>query len=467
MTHPRSPRILGLFLAALTHFGVGCGGSAGAPAVGQAVDPAVDIATPAAPPADRDLAEWARLAVEGDETLRAEAIAQLRRAQQRGLAALASAHRDARSRLLAGERTRELELVREAFDEVAAQRDAHVGLLFWHTDIEAAKREARSSDKPILSLRMLGRLDEEMSCANSRFFRIALYSNEEIAAHLREHFVLHWASERPVPRVTIDMGDGRTIERTITGNSIHYVLDAEGRPLEAIPGLYGPKGFADALTRARGLAQSLEDAGDFWEARVRGYHARERDRLAYAWQTQLQLVGAAPTPPPAPRPRIASAPSAAAAVPIAMPKAMAEAPIIRGLGLGDVVPLPTPLEADAWGALVERELADNRLDERSRALVQVKLGAGAAAAPSLIASFERAMAEDMVQNEYALHRTLHEWLSQTPATTDLEQLNTRVYADLFLTPRSDPWLGLNPTDVYTAIEAPEAKTYLGQSARPQ
>ena len=49
---------------------------------------------------------------------------------------------------------------------------------------------------------LLGRLDEELSCANSRFFRTVLYANAEISAHLREHFVLHWQSVRPVPRIS-------------------------------------------------------------------------------------------------------------------------------------------------------------------------------------------------------------------------------------------------------------------------
>ena len=72
---------------------------------------------------------------------------------------------------------------------------------------------------------MLGRLDEDLSCANSRLFRATLYANQDVSAFLREHFVLYWSSERPVPRVTIDYGDGRRLERTTTGNSAHYVLD--------------------------------------------------------------------------------------------------------------------------------------------------------------------------------------------------------------------------------------------------
>jgi hypothetical protein len=34
----------------------------------------------------------------------------------------------------------------------------------------------------------------------------------------------------------------------------------------------------------------------------------------------------------------------------------------------------------------------------------------------------------------------------------VDQLNERVYAELFLTPSSDPWLGLVTPDVYTALD---------------
>ena len=94
---------------------------------------------------------------------------------------------------------------------------------------------------------MLGKLTDEYSCANSRFFRTALYSNKDISEFLRTNFVLHWQSVRPVPRVTIDFGDGRKLERTLTGNSAHYVLASDGTPLDVLPGLYSPLAFRQWL----------------------------------------------------------------------------------------------------------------------------------------------------------------------------------------------------------------------------
>jgi hypothetical protein len=43
-------------------------------------------------------------------------------------------------------------------------------------------------------------------------------------------------------------------------------------------------------------------------------------------------------------------------------------------------------------------------------------------------------------------------LLQDPTRTDLEKFNEKVYAELFLTPRSDAWLGLLQRDVYVGID---------------
>jgi hypothetical protein len=56
-----------------------------------------------------------------------------------------------------------------------------------------------------------------------------------------------------------------------------------------------------------------------------------------------------------------------------------------------------------------------------------------------------------VRNEYQLHRRIHQWLAEASYRPDVESLNERVYAEVFLTPSSDPWLGLAPGDVYTAL----------------
>ncbi|MEQ1876814.1 MAG: hypothetical protein ABL958_09210, partial [Bdellovibrionia bacterium] len=155
----------------------------------------------------------------------------------------------------------------DEYDKSCAQRDCLFSGLKWETDLEKAKALAKSSKRPILSLHLLGRLDEPLSCANSRFFRVLLYSNKEVSKYLKENFVLHWKTVRPVPKITIDFGDKRKIETTVTGNSLHYVLDDSGRARDALPGLFSPDRFIAALKESLN-AVTARDLGAYHKARL-------------------------------------------------------------------------------------------------------------------------------------------------------------------------------------------------------
>jgi hypothetical protein len=331
----------------------------------------------------------------------------------------------------------------EAVEAVAAQRDAGASLLYWYTDLDRALAAARESGRPVLSLRLLGRLDEELSCANSRFFRTILYPDAEVSRALRERFVLHWQSERPVPRVTIDMGDGRKLEGTVTGNSIHYVLDARGRVVDALPGLYAPRVFLALLGAAERTAREVNGLED----------ARWASRVGFRHLESLQALEAS-LPPPAGT-AVVAVPTAAEAARLAMSKARLERPLVEAVSFDKV---DTALPGRV-AYLAGRFAKAARLDANSRALLLRKhearareYGAPPADPDGVIASFERSLAEDTAFNEYALHRQLRAWFAQARAPLSLAELNARVYAELFLTPASDPWLGLFAPDTYAALE---------------
>ncbi len=230
------------------------------------------------------MAALASAAIRGDAT----AIAKLRVAGPAGLEAVLKAGAPEIASLQHN-RTRlespEHEKLRAALDGVARQRDAWASGLYWFTDLNAALSEAKRTGKPILSLRLLGNLDDEYSCANSRFFRTYLYPNRAVSDLLRKGFVLHWKSVRPVPVLTIDMGDGRRIRRTITGNSIHYVLNSEGRVLDALPGNYGPAAFLAALHRIEsGALHATPD-------QARAWHGSESNLLCREWLADAVRCG--------------------------------------------------------------------------------------------------------------------------------------------------------------------------------
>ena len=352
-----------------------------------------------------------------------------------------------------------------ALDAVAQQYDSASSGLYWHTDFALAQAEARRSGKPILSLRLLGNLNEEFSCANSRFFRSALYSNAQISNLLRERFVLHWKSVRPVPRVTIDYGDGRKLERTLTGNSIHYILDADGRPIDALPGLYGPQAFQRELLRAEAIArQTANQPEDQRADTLRSFHQTRVDALTQAFkQDVLKAGGQLPAELGGSNQRPGQSPTARAASRRAMSKAVTEVSIIESITYESQL-LAEATDNDTWNNIAALHTADAKLDAASLALMrrQTLNSTTPAAQPAveqqrqqfarLVSNFERYLALDTVRNEYLMRIKLHAWLTSFRFRDDLAAFNEKVYTELFLTPRSDPWLGLFSADTYTALE---------------
>ena len=106
--------------------------------------------------------------------------------------------------------------------------------LYWYTDLAAAEAVAGASGKPILSLHLLGQLDQELSSQQPILPRHAVSQPPGAGRNAQR---LHPPLEIRTPRA----GDHHRLRRwpkivrTITGNSIHYVLDASGRVIDAIP----------------------------------------------------------------------------------------------------------------------------------------------------------------------------------------------------------------------------------------
>lgn len=343
-------------------------------------------------------------------------------------------------------------------DAVCAQRDCAASGLYWYTDLDQAIAAAEASGRPILSLRLLGRLDEELSCANSRFFRTVLYPDPEVSERLRDGFVLHWRSVRPAPRLSIDFGGGRRLEGTITGNSAHLVLDSRGRLIDVLPGLYGPGLFLDRLERAGEVASSLAaaDGGDYLVA-LSAFH---RQRLA---ELDLDLAGMGGLDAVAPRLALGSGRDELSDVreaeALAMTKSFIEVPVVEAVWRASWRPVlaggaPDGFEPFDWQGLAAARRSDWRLSEASLRLLAAKhRPVDREAGERVIAGFERLVGLDTVRNEYLLHSVVHRWLADEPGV-DPRSFVRRLYAQLFLTPDDDPWLGLVSADTYLALERP-------------
>jgi hypothetical protein len=267
---------------------------------------------------------------------------------------------------------------------------------------------------------MLGRLDQELSCANSRFFRTTLYPDARVAALLAERVVLHVRSVRPVPVVTVDFGDGRRLVRTVTGNSAHLVLDQQGRPVDALPGLFDAPTFARLLDAACVLAaECAGPAGRDRQARLARWHQARRAALLRAWAADVGMsAGASAEALEAATgddtwARLAAA-RAAGALPSDTSAIQRRFPSARAAG-----------ELAVSKRMVERPLLD------------------------LLEPLARSVAEDTLRNQYRLHRRVHERFI-AGAVGDAGELEDWIYRELFLMPLEDPWLGLRPP-AYAAL----------------
>jgi hypothetical protein len=124
------------------------------------------------------------------------------------------------------------------------------------------------------------------------------------------------------------------------------------------------------------------------------------------------------------------------------------------------------MDDELWQGLADLHRPDVKLDDASIAVMRREAPPAADAGRRAVSkyvvedpilrvvrSFEESIALDTVRNEYLLHRRIHErFLDDPTSTVDAEALNEWVYAELFLTPSSDPWLGLAPRDTYSALE---------------
>lgn len=353
-------------------------------------------------------------------------------------------------------------------DTVGAARDTSVARLFWETDLERAKAESKRRGLPILSLRMLGDLRDELSCANSRFFRTTLYADPDVSRTMREEFVLHWSSEREVPVVEITFGDGRAIKTTTTGNSIHYLLDSDGQVLDAAPGLYSPGGFALVLGTMQALAQ------DTGEGSIRAHHGRARtsgEARVSRWLTMYgppveaealpfafgQLGSLRPAAAPEIAPLVVPAMDAQR---ITASKGILEVPTLRALGVREATPVPQEQALDqVFEQLRKLGAVEVLLSEPAQALMRRdrprKPGESESEHEARFTAmgqrFRSSIAIDELKNEYDLRLDLHQWLSEENADRSFEAFNERVYRELFLTPPSDPWLGLVDDETYDGL----------------
>lgn len=297
-------------------------------------------------------------------------------------------------------------------------------------------------------------------------------SSPEISRYINEQFVPCWQTVRPVPQVTIDFGNGKTLRRTLAGNTILSVCLPDGRTVDAMPGVYTPEALLQELRSTREFMQAAapdlkEHAG--LDAEVRAWHkgqvtlALRKEALrttvskAIVESPLLQALGMSPRqalgagngltaghPVPAENPAILL-PTPASPVPaqkIPAPMAGGAPPAFSPVAPAAPA-VPVELVTDPRAAFAKVAARIDDLSKHPATVRQVRAHTGAAEQPATPEEIgKQAVAADSKINVALTRPAVHLLFAGYDRLPDDHTCRDTVYRDLLHVPVDDPYLGL-------------------------
>ena len=147
-------------------------------------------------------------------------------------------------------------------------------------------------------------------------------------------------------------------------------------------------------------------------------------------------------------------PSAILAASTVVTKSVVEADLLKDITSDMTKYGGEQLSLDQWKKIAELTKTTTEFDEQSIAFIRRKTAGNNLSEEqfqSLINNLAEFVTVDTVRNEFLMRMSLLVWLN-TGLDKNIEELNRKIYAELFLTPDSDKWLGLYSPDIYSAIE---------------
>ena len=108
-----------------------------------------------------------------------------------------------------------------------------------------------------------------------------LFSNPSIVLTMNSLFENTWQSMRPVPTMSLDFGNGRTVKRTMHGNIATVICTPDEKVVDIIGGLLSPAAYSARLIEAAAIAQKLEAMSASEQlAALKRFHQRSNTSLA-------------------------------------------------------------------------------------------------------------------------------------------------------------------------------------------
>ena len=300
-----------------------------------------------------------------------------------------------------------------------------------------------------------------------------MLSDPEVSRLINTEFVPCWDTVRPVPKVTIDFGNGRTLTRTLAGNTVISICLPDGRALDAFPGVYTPNDFKAQITGTLKLYRELAAAKEGPEelsARVVAWHregfvqgvraegARTTLSKAFVESPLLNALGL-----PGRRAMVLGAEKLAEPVAVekrdpmlatTATKALVQSVILdranvtfTPLPAGAVAPTPADVDplVDPKAAF---ELLRSRIDDASKHAASVqqvrqRFNPGQPAVKKTPEQIGREAVEmDSQINIRAIRPAVHLWYLANGTLPSSRTLRDEMYRDLLHVPVDDPYLGL-------------------------
>ncbi len=232
--------------------------------------------------------------------------------------------------------------------------------------------------------------------------RAVTLSNPEVIKFLTNEVVPYWESLGPVPKVTIELGDGRVIKRTLGGNVVTYLLSSEGNVYDAFPGVYTPEHYLFEIHKTLEAIKSDSD--------LLSWHRQE---LAAVTKTEEMRM--------------------------TMSKAVVESPLLKALGESN-----SSNETKETSTAFQKYTA--RLQDISKQAATV-----AELRSSVLDSVQSndpdeigraAVAIDSLNNLKLIRPAVHLLFSSYKKLPSAQECSDQIYEDILHIPIHDPYLGL-------------------------
>ncbi len=109
-----------------------------------------------------------------------------------------------------------------------------------------------------------------------------LLSDSKLRTLLQDKVVPAWEAVRPAPKVTIDFGDGKRLERTLKGNTVLYLCTPDGKVIDAFPAVYTASDFLREVEPALVAFDKQLEPAAWHKGQVAQVIDREHNRVMMA-----------------------------------------------------------------------------------------------------------------------------------------------------------------------------------------